>query len=81
MPAAGGGLEIAPESIGIQIHLFSPSIQRGDVAGAIHKGARADTAHTLLARFSPRIVAKAYLAVDAQFELTNMSLPEVCSEP
>jgi glycosyltransferase involved in cell wall biosynthesis len=67
MPASGGGLEIAPELIGKQIQLFPVAEQREAVAAALGAALRAESTAVSLARYSPRAVAEAYLAVDARF--------------
>lgn len=67
MPASGGGLEIAPQLIGSRIHLFSPSIARAAVTGALRLGLTASSADETIDRYAPRVVAQAYLAIDARF--------------
>lgn len=67
MPASGGGLEIAPEQIGIGIQLFSAMAAREEIASALRRALLATPKAAPLAAYSVRAVAQAYLAVDACF--------------
>jgi glycosyltransferase involved in cell wall biosynthesis len=67
MPAAGGGLEIAPEQIGRGIHLFSASLDRDSVANALRRALVSAPKAVSVAAYAPRAVAEAYLAADARF--------------
>jgi glycosyltransferase involved in cell wall biosynthesis len=64
MPACGGGVEIAPELIGSQIHLFSTSSASQSITDALRRALLAVPQTISLAAFSPRTVAQTYLAVD-----------------
>jgi glycosyltransferase involved in cell wall biosynthesis len=67
MPASGGGLEIAPELIGSRIQLFSSSMARAAIIGALRKALAASHGEDTLPAYSPRAVAEAYLATDVRF--------------
>ncbi len=64
MPACGGGVEIAPESIGSAIHLYSGEGSE-PVARALRSALAAAPPAISLAAYSARAVAHAYLAVDS----------------
>jgi glycosyltransferase involved in cell wall biosynthesis len=63
MPATGGGLEIAPECVGHQIQLFSPSLDRRDVSSALRKAINITDSFVSVSGFAPRAIASAYLAI------------------
>jgi glycosyltransferase involved in cell wall biosynthesis len=68
MPASGGGLEIAPELIGQQIHLFAPSIERSSVVAALSTALEQPAASVLLKAHTAQSVAEAYLKADSLFD-------------
>jgi glycosyltransferase involved in cell wall biosynthesis len=76
MPASGGGLEIAPALIGNNIHLFSPSITREDVAAALRRSLAAVPEKVSFEKHSPRTIAEAYLAVDARLNAQDVLYAE-----
>ncbi len=67
MPASGGGLEIAPESIGGRIQLFGASLAHDEIAAALRRAVLATSTEFSLNAYSSREIAKAYLAADARF--------------
>jgi glycosyltransferase involved in cell wall biosynthesis len=67
MPAAGGGLEIAPEQIGGGVQLFSALLDRASVASALRRALASPPKAIPVAAYAPRAVAEAYLATDARF--------------
>jgi glycosyltransferase involved in cell wall biosynthesis len=67
MPASGGGLEIAPELIGQQIHLFASSIEHGAVVAALTTALEQPAANVLLKAHTAQSVAESYLKIDARF--------------
>jgi len=75
MPACGGGVEIAPELIGSAIHLYSG---RGSepVVRALGSALAAAPAEIPLAAYSPRAIARAYLAVDYGRDVQAAELAE-----
>jgi len=71
MPASGGGLEIAPQSIGNGIHLFSARLTRASVTAALRAALAATPTPVSLDAYAPRAVAEAYLAADARFSASG----------
>jgi glycosyltransferase involved in cell wall biosynthesis len=67
MPACGGGVEIAPDLIGSTIHLFSATPADESIAGALRHALRAEPKTAPLEAYSPRAVARRYLALDEHF--------------
>lgn len=78
MPATGGGVEIAPDMIGSAIHLYSGAFSQA-VARALRSALIAAPARTPLASYSPRVIARAYLALDCGLEAQTAELVEVLS--
>jgi glycosyltransferase involved in cell wall biosynthesis len=68
MPASGGGLEIAPELIGQQIHLFASSIEHDAVLAALKTALEQPAANVLLKAHTAQSVAESYLKIDARFD-------------
>lgn len=77
MPACGGGLEIAPDLIGNRIQLFPTSMDRRGIISALRKALIAPPKPTDLTCYSARVVAEAYLAVDARFSKKGIFCAEV----
>jgi len=75
MPACGGGVEIAPESIGSTIHLYSGEGSE-PVARALRRALAAAPAEISLAAYSSRSVAHAYLEVDCRRSAQAAELAE-----
>src|SRR6185312_83518 len=65
MPASGGGLEIAPELIGKNIFLFSPSFDIFEIQAALFSASEADVSLPELADYTPTSVAAKYLKLSA----------------
>lgn len=66
MPASGGGLEIRPDLIGVQIHLLPISLDCEGVAAGLRRALSSSSNPVPLEGHSVAAVAKAYLKVDAQ---------------
>jgi glycosyltransferase involved in cell wall biosynthesis len=67
MPASGGGLEIAPESLGGSVQLFPLSLDRGGILATLRRALAAHPQPVETASFSARSVAEAYLRADRKF--------------
>jgi glycosyltransferase involved in cell wall biosynthesis len=67
MPAAGGGLEIAPQLIGSGIQLFPASATSKEIAFALRKALLITPEAMPLTAYSARTVAEAYLTIDSRF--------------
>jgi glycosyltransferase involved in cell wall biosynthesis len=65
MPASGGGLELALDSIRHNIHLLPLSLDRGEVVKVLRTAASVDTPPVSLAAYRPEEVAAAYLKLDS----------------
>jgi glycosyltransferase involved in cell wall biosynthesis len=61
MPACGGGLEIAPDLIGNQIHLLPLSFCRAQVAGILQRALKSTCSPPAFEVFVPDAVAAAYV--------------------
>jgi len=80
MPSSGGGLEIAPDSIGGQVQLFGALVDRASVASALRRALGASPATPPLIAYSATEVAKAYLAADARFSPQGIFHAEAADE-
>jgi glycosyltransferase involved in cell wall biosynthesis len=76
MPCSGGGLEIAPQSIGSGIHLFTAALARDSIASALRLALAAGATCVPLEAYSPGAVAQTYLAADARFSAQGIFHPE-----
>jgi glycosyltransferase involved in cell wall biosynthesis len=65
MPAAGGGLEIAPNEIGRSIHLLPLSFDYPTVLATLRRALASPSSPVPLERHSSKAVAAAYLRIDA----------------
>jgi glycosyltransferase involved in cell wall biosynthesis len=68
MPASGGGLELALDSIGKSVFLLPLSYERAHVTRILSEATRGKPASMALTQYQPTEVAKAYLKVDAERE-------------
>jgi hypothetical protein len=67
-PACGGGLEIAPHLIGTHIQLLPLAFDKGHIAEILAKLVKTDTEEIgtrALHAYHPKLIARAYLLVDA----------------
>ncbi len=71
MPASGGGVEIAPELVGKQIHLLPISLERRGVRSMLERALHCEAKSIDLADYSAERVAAQYLQVDAGVELIS----------
>jgi len=69
MPASGGGVEIRPDLIGLQVHLLPISLEHDGVVAALHRALDSTCKPVSLANHSAATVAAAYLKVDAERNL------------
>jgi len=67
MPAGGGGVEIALDRVGTQVHLFPLSFDRQQTLAALRNAVRSDCTPLPMKGYSAQDVAQAYLNVDARF--------------
>ena len=65
MPASGGGLEIAPDLIGMQIHLLPISLEHSGVVHTLRRALDATGSPVDLTPYAVTAVASAYLKADA----------------
>ena len=66
MPASGGGLEIRPDLIGLQIHLLPISLDCEGVIAGLGRALKSSCNLVSLPGHAVKAVAAAYLKVDAQ---------------
>lgn len=69
MPASGGGVEIRPDLIGLQVHLLPISLEHNGVVAGLHRALNSTCKPVSLANHSVAAVAAAYLKVDAERNL------------
>jgi glycosyltransferase involved in cell wall biosynthesis len=68
MPAGGGGLEIALDRLGRQVHLLPLSFHREQSLTALRTALDCQPQPISMESFSSTAVASAYLAIDARFD-------------
>jgi glycosyltransferase involved in cell wall biosynthesis len=68
MPAGGGGVEIALDRLGSQVHLLPLSFDSDQCAEVFRKALRSFAAPFEMKRFSAQSVAAEYLKIDTRFD-------------
>ena len=67
MPASGGSLELALETIGSGVQLFSLDLERSSVVSALRKALSHPPAPFPVERFAPSAIALRFLEADTRF--------------
>lgn len=81
MPACGGGIEIAPEQVGRQVHLLPLSFDHQSVLAVLRRCLWGPTHAVDMSAFSARAIAEQYLKADARFDSEGWYRPDETSMP
>ncbi len=68
MPAGGGGVEVALDQVGTQVHLLPLSLEHGQTLSVLRRALHSDIHFVPATAYTPSRVAKAYLDIDARFD-------------